>query len=104
MLTDDEWSLITSLKNAGSGKDGSGALRIALLFGAFAVVLAVFLAPAVEKKAESIAASSSLDTMTTGAINGGKSARYTIRRSILQDSPNAACIISGAGTRSGECD
>lgn len=104
MLTDDEWSLIRSLKSAGAGASESGVLRIALLFGAFAIAMALFLAPAVEKQAESLAAASSLDPTTTGSVKGGKTERYVIRRSVLQASPDSTCVISSAGIRSGDCN
>lgn len=104
MLTDDEWGLIRSLRNVGVSGSGSGVLRAALLFGAVAVAMAVFVAPMVEKKAESLAASSSLDPLTTGAVKNGKAAQYTIRRSVLQQTPDSVCVISNRGIRTGDCD
>jgi hypothetical protein len=39
--------------------------------------------------------------MTTGSIARGGT--YTVRRSVLQSAPSAACIIRADGTRSGDC-
>jgi hypothetical protein len=58
----------------------------------------------VERQAESLASASSLDPTTTGSVKGGKTERYVIRRSVLQASPDATCVISAAGTRSGDCN
>jgi hypothetical protein len=76
-----------------------GALRITLLFGAAAVALALIAAPLLESRDGSGGAG--LDMTTTGSIGGTTS--YTIRRSVLQSSPDAICIIRADGSRSGDC-
>ena len=57
---------------------GMGMLRITLLFG------------------------SAADMTSTGSVSGYHGG-YTIRRSVLQPSPNSICIIRDNGTRSGNC-
>ena len=45
-----------------------------------------------------------LDPLTTGAVKNGKAAQYTIRRSVLQQTPDSVCVISNRGIRTGDCD
>lgn len=82
----------------------SRPVRTALLFGAVAAVLAVTLAPMAERRANALIASggAGLDRMSTGSI-APLTNSYTIRRSVLQSSPNAVCIIRSNGGRSGDC-
>jgi hypothetical protein len=79
-----------------------GALRITLLFGAAAVALALIAAPLLESRGGlGFVGSAGLDMTSTGSIGGTNS--YTIRRSVLQSSPDAVCIIRADGSRSGDC-
>lgn len=82
---------------------GFGALRIALLFGSAAVALALVLMPALQGVTGDRYAGGDygIDTMTTGSV--GYNGNYTIRRSVLQSSPNSVCIIRDNGTRIGDC-
>lgn len=84
---------------------GMGMLRITLLFGSAAVALALIIAPIAEERARSIAGvpAAGLDMTSTGSVGGGYHGGYTIRRSVLQPSPNSICIIRDNGTRSGNC-
>ena len=83
----------------------SGAIRIALLFGSAAVAFALILTPFIDRGAGSVVAqrgmSAELDRIATGSTS--RSGEYTIRRSVLQTSPTAVCIISKDGRQSGEC-
>ena len=86
----------------------AGSLRFALLFGAAAIALALFVTPFAERQAQSLMARApiGLDTMATGSIGpagGASGGSYTIRRSVLQSSPNAICIIRKNGARTGDC-
>jgi len=78
---------------------GMGAVRVALLFGSAAVALALILTPLLDRRTRDTA-SYGLDPVATGSIPDRV---YTIRRSVLQPSPDATCIISQNGTRSGAC-
>ena len=79
-----------------------GALRITLLFGAAAVALALIAAPLLDSRNRpAFARNAGVDLMSTGSIGGTTS--YTIRRSVLQSSPDAVCIIRSDGARSGDC-
>jgi hypothetical protein len=77
-----------------------GALRIALLFGSAAVALALIAVPLLEGRVSDRPAGG-VDLMSTGSIGTGET--YTIRRSVLQSSPDAVCVIRSDGTRSGDC-
>jgi hypothetical protein len=79
-----------------------GSLRLALLFGAGAVTLALLVAPLADRSRQEFARNGdNLDRMSTGSISGR--GNYTIRKSVLQTSPNSVCIIRPNGSRSGDC-
>ncbi len=96
-----EWASSDASRESLLGIAGGGVLRFALLFGSAAVALALILAPIVDNQTRSFVGSPGVDTMATGSIQ--QNDRYTIRRSILQDSPNAICVIRENGARSGNC-
>jgi hypothetical protein len=83
----------------------NGALRVALLFGSAAVAFALILTPFIDRGAGSVVAGRGmaveLDQTATGSI--AKSGRYTVRRSVLQSSNRAVCIIRANGGQSGQC-
>jgi hypothetical protein len=83
----------------------SGALRLALLFGSAAVAFALILTPFIDRGAGSVVAgrgvAMELDQMATGSVS--RSGQYTVRRSVLQTSPESVCIIRSNGGQSGEC-
>lgn len=82
---------------------GMGALRIAMLFGSAMIAIALLVTPFLDRSSGGVAQNSAagVDVMSTGSIGAGSS--YTIRRSVLQESPNSVCIIRSNGTRSGDC-
>ncbi|WP_295810254.1 hypothetical protein [uncultured Nitratireductor sp.] len=89
-----------------AGNMGMGALRVALLFGTAGVALALVLTPMAEKRARAtvvqIGAPFGIDPITTASTKRDNR-NYTIRRSVLQPSRNAVCVIHEDGRRSGEC-
>lgn len=83
---------------------GYGILRFALLFGFVAVAIAMLAVPLLQNgvRQTSLAGQAAgLDTISTGSVRNGD--RYVIRRSVLQPSPDAVCIIREGGARSGSC-
>ncbi len=65
----------------------------------------VILAPVIERKSARLAgtvAPGAYDEIVTGSIstNSGPK-RYIVRRSVLQDTPGAVCIINSDGSTSG---
>ena len=83
----------------------SSAMRTALLFGSVAVALALILTPIIDRGAGSVmanhAVSTELDRIATGSVNDAKT--YTIRRSVLQSSPESVCVILQNGQQRGAC-
>lgn len=82
------------------GPASSGALRVALLFGLMGIALTLIIVPLAERRTGPLVAGE-LDMTTTGSIRSGDT--YTVRRSVLQHSPDAVCIIRSDGSRSGAC-
>ncbi|WP_011582322.1 MULTISPECIES: hypothetical protein [Chelativorans] len=103
----DQWSLEKmrvefdggSVRKDTLARLGMAAVRVALLFGSAAVALALVLTPVLERRARDIAAYG-IDPVATGSVPGQT---YTVRRSVLQPSADAICIIRQDGTSSGAC-
>jgi hypothetical protein len=94
-------------RRAASRSGRVGAVNVALLFAVAAVAVSLVLTPMLSDHSSSTQLASQpdmLDTMATGSIpaqrDGGK--RYTIRRSILQETPGSVCIV-GAASGDGGC-
>ena len=91
------------------GVAGSGALRLALLFGSAAVALTIILTPIAENQVvRSVSVQSGIDQIATGStLNANRispiTRSYVIRRSILQSDKNDICIIGSDGVRTGTC-
>lgn len=103
MIPEDDWTDLTRGRGAQPANTGLGSLRMALLFGLGVVALALLVVPVIDRHGQQQFAvgHAQLDTMATGAIAGTGS--YTVRRSVLQSSPNAVCIIQSNGLRRGDC-
>lgn len=102
----DDWEKPYADHGWGSATSGLGALRMALLFGSAAVALALILTPFVESQTERLIYAShpaGLDMMPTGTIGQRSSGSYTVRRSVLQPTPQSVCIIRQNGMRTGDC-
>ena len=101
---ENEWDVVRHDRGWSSGGAGMGILRIALLFGSAAVALALILAPIAENQTRSYAGTKQafdIDDIATGSV--GKGNIYTLRRSVLQSSPDAVCVIDGNGRQAGDC-
>ncbi|NKN37089.1 hypothetical protein HFC70_12060 [Agrobacterium sp. a22-2] len=105
MADEDFWKAVR-LRDSASNKSGkTGVLNIALLFGTAAIALTLVLTPMLagnpDKKRLAFTPDQ-LDMLTTGSIAPGDSGkRYTIRRSVLQETPGSVCIVDGYGVDSG---
>lgn len=104
MDAEAEWERIRGDRD-GPAIGAGGAVRMALLFGAGAVALALLVTPFLEGQARLTVARSgrpaNLDFTATGTVDRGSS--YTIRRSVLQPSPASICVIRQNGGRIGDC-
>jgi hypothetical protein len=101
---DKDWESIAPIRTSRAADAGMGILRITLLFGSAAVALALIAAPLLDTGSRPQHARdgfAGIDTMSTGSI--GRPGTYTIRRSVLQSSPDAVCVIRENGRRSGDC-
>jgi len=103
MNPEAEWNAVRGERGTIFGMASMGVLRVTLLFGSAAVALALIIAPIADSQTRSQFADGGLDRMSTGSI-GQKSSGYTIRRSVLQNSPTSICVIRDNGTRSGDCN
>ncbi|MEL6919448.1 MAG: hypothetical protein AAFO77_00280 [Pseudomonadota bacterium] len=84
----------------------SGPLRVTLLFGGFAVAMALLAVPLLE----SDRSTRFVDNFTSPGIDytatGTPSARgesFVVRRSVLQPTPQSSCVIRSNGIRTGDC-
>ena len=104
MDPEDEWNLIRRDRGWRLDGTGVGLVRIALLFGFIVAAFAMILVPAADEQSraysERAAHGTGIDSFKTGTVERQES--YTIRRSVLQPSPNSICIIRD-GRRSGDC-
>jgi len=76
----------------------SGALNIALLFGTAAIALSLIITPMLADHGDArrlAHVQEEFDRITTGSITPAapNSKHYTIRRSVLQETPGSVCII-----------
>lgn len=105
MSLDDDWDAIRPKRSLRVVDAGMGLLRITLLFGSAAIALALIAVPLLDNgdSRQQVARDGfiGLDTTTTGSIH--RSGTYTIRRSVLQPSPDSVCLIRANGRRSGDC-
>ena len=83
----------------------SGPMRVTLLFGGFAIALALLAVPLLESDRSTRfvnnLTSPGIDFTATGTPTRTDS--FIVRRSVLQPSPQSTCIILSNGSRSGDC-
>ncbi|ODT06521.1 MAG: hypothetical protein ABS58_11205 [Mesorhizobium sp. SCN 65-20] len=105
MQADNEWDLIRPERQSSASRASAGILRFTLLFGLGAVALALIITPLIDRKMRPQIGQmrfDGIDYTATGSI-GRNNNGYTLRRSVLQKSPQAVCIIGQSGSRSGQC-
>lgn len=100
MKPEEQWELVRGGRGLRIESAGMGALRITLLFGSAAVAFALLAVPILDARTRPDLARAGLDMTSTGSIDRGG---YTIRRSVLQSSPSAVCVIRNDGARRGDC-
>lgn len=102
-----DWQAIRGDRGAFLGIAGVGILRATLLFGFAAIGLALILAPIADNQTRLLTQGViGVDRMSTGSVSrrAATGNDYTIRRSVLQETPSAICIIRANGSRSGNCN
>lgn len=96
---DEELWKAVRVRNRSSYRSGkTGALNIALLFGTAAIALSLIVTPMVADSGDArrlAHVQEEFDRITTGSIKPAEkgSKQYTIRRSVLQETPGSVCII-----------
>ncbi|MFN7012125.1 MAG: hypothetical protein ACK4PN_19080 [Allorhizobium sp.] len=97
MANEDFWKAVRSRERSSHLSGKTGVLNLALLFGMAAIALSLVVTPMLADRTEKKALAfepEQYDMMSTGSIGrseGGK--RYTIRRSVLQETPGSVCIV-----------
>lgn len=93
----------------------SGFVRFVLLFGSAILALTLVIVPILSQKASKQTAQSlfpaGVDMMATGSVNrtlngngtSGQGGSYVERKSLLQSSPQAVCVIASNGKQQGDC-
>lgn len=101
-----EWDLVEQGRALRGGLPRVSAVRVALLFGSAAVAVALLATPILDRntrvRVSDLGHASGLDMMSTGST-GRSASSYVIRRSVLQSSPSAICVMHPDGRRSGDC-
>jgi hypothetical protein len=98
---EDEHSTRERLETA-----GGNLLRITLLFGSATIAVALVITTLLDNKISGnvqrpLVAQNILDYSTTSSVRSPE--RFTVRKSVLQASPDAICVIRQDGTRTGDC-
>jgi hypothetical protein len=98
-MDEDFWRTVPVRKRA-HGSSRTGALNIALLFGTAAIALSLIVTPMLANRDDGKRMAQihqDFDLLTTGSIKPSDKGKknYTIRRSILQDTPGAVCVVQG---------
>ena len=104
-MKDEHWHETPEREFVANRSNRRGALNVALLFGTAAIALSLIVTPMLAPaKADRLQASTiDYDNITTGSVStdDGKTKRYTIRRSVLNESPGEVCIIDANGAKRG---
>ncbi|AKI03268.1 hypothetical protein IMCC20628_04600 [Hoeflea sp. IMCC20628] len=107
MTKDDFWMTVADRDGAATQPKRFGAVRVALLFGTAAIAVAAILTPILADRSTSARvawAPEEFDNITTGSIpQRSPITVYTVRKSILQESPGSLCIIRSDGRKTGDC-
>ncbi|WP_454289270.1 hypothetical protein [Rhizobium arsenicireducens] len=97
MSNEDFWKTVRSRERSSRLSGKTGALNIALLFGMAAIALSLVLTPMLADRTDKRSLAfhpDQVDMMSTGSIGRSDgSKRYTIRRSVLQETPGSICIV-----------
>ena len=108
MADSDFWMTVMEREGTEKASKRFGAIRVALLFGTAAVAVATILTPILAQRSAPSSVAwlpDQYDNITTGSIpqRSRHTTIYTVRKSILQDSPDAVCIIGSNGSKTGDC-
>ncbi|MCO5733701.1 hypothetical protein [Rhizobium sp. SSA_523] len=99
-MDEEFWKTVRAQQRASIRSGRTGALNVALLFGTAAIALSLIVTPMLAKRQDTrhmAHVQEEFDMITTGSIrsNDKGTKHYTIRRSVLQDSPGSICVVQG---------
>jgi len=109
-MDDEIWKTVRTKQRPAYRSGRTGALNVALLFGTAAIALSLIVTPMLAKRSEQSRIANihqDFDMISTGSIQRDtdntkeKNKHYTIRRSVLQDTPGSVCVVQGYGSETG---
>ncbi|MFB9952789.1 hypothetical protein ACFFP0_28420 [Rhizobium puerariae] len=105
-MDEEFWKAVRGRQRATYGSGRTGALNIALLFGTAVIALSLIVTPMLAGRDDNRRLANvqeDFDKITTGSIKPAEKGmkNYTIRRSVLQETPGSVCIVQGYGD--GDC-
>lgn len=97
-MDEEVWKPVRTRQRPSHRSGRTGALNIALLFGTAAIALSLIVTPMLAEHRDDrhlAHVQEEFDRITTGSIGSADKApkHYTIRRSVLQETPGSVCII-----------
>lgn len=101
-MEDQFWKTVRAQQRASIRSGKTGVLNIALLFGTAAIALSLIVTPMLANRQDSRRMANvqqDFDSITTGSIKPSDKGvkHYTIRKSVLQDTPGSICLVQGSG-------
>lgn len=105
-MDEEFWKTVPVRVRSGHSSGRTGALNIALLFGTAVIALSLIVTPMLAGRNDNLRLAQvqdDFDQLTTGSIKPSQQGakNYTIRRSVLQETPGSVCIVQGYGADSG---
>lgn len=104
-MDEEFWKTVPVRQRAAHGSGRTGALNIALLFGTAVIALSLIVTPMLAGRDDAQRLNlvqQDFDKLVTGSVRpadrGNKN--YTIRRSVLQETPGSICVVQGYGVGS----
>jgi hypothetical protein len=99
-MNDEFWKTVRAQQRVTVRSGRTGVLNIALLFGTAAIALSLIVTPMLMKRDDTrhlANVQQEIDLMTTGSIKPDETGtkHYTIRRSVLQQTPGSVCVTQG---------
>lgn len=99
-MDEEFWKTVPVRQRATYRSGRTGALNIALLFGTAAIALSLIVTPMLAGRGDErrlAHVQEDFDMISTGSIKPAEKGakHYTIRRSVLQETPGSVCIVQG---------
>ena len=99
-MDDEFWKTVPVRQRPTYGSGKTGALNLALLFGTAAIALSLIVTPMLASRSDDrrlAHVQEDFDLITTGSIRPAEKGtrHYSIRRSVLQETPGSVCVVQG---------